>query len=1132
MGSPSTKAPLSGPTGPSGGKSYVSREQVIWDELQRLGKVPSGPLTDEHVEQAKDHRKSTEKQLETSRQLKADEIGRWEQRAARAQAIAELLELENEFQRAPKGWRKWSFERKRDAARRHAGQVFGLPRSLERDDVILEELQAAGRLANSPISELDVEKASLARDQADDYCQEVSKTARDVAGPKADGSSSTDSLIVEKAKRDRDAAAAVHDLAAAQRRLEVAEDHVEEKAARRAREPLLRKALHALNLSALCLSGGGIRSASFSLGILQGLGRCSYDPVKKKVGGILPNLNYLSTVSGGGYIGSWLTRWSTRSDGNPHGNFENSVREMAKGNCPPDTPEPCAIRNLRDYTSYLAPKRGLSGDFLALVATYIRNLVLNWTILLPCVLAVALLPAFNSKLMWWLAERVGEEEWYLLLSGVTAALGMFMVAAALPAGSENGAAIPLLSRVPVGRLASAHTYPFLLSAYLLACWAFVGLSHPKSLYPSVALLAAKAHLAATPASPAREYVDWIKSERVVLSSLTILAMLALGWRRYQALPTWRRVAQYWFAYLLSAIAGVELLDLVFVHVFPWMGPGRSYVIFAVPLVLLAFLLTGTALNGLLSAFESEEDREWMARAGGMLMACIAIWIVMHGLVLSEAPILREASAIVAAVLGPLLSWAGFSPSTASGKTPVNLDQLSKLGRFLAKRKLLLPIGVGFFLLLLVVCASATNQFLLWKMEKWTVMPGFMRGALLLGVYAGVATFASLFVNVNIFSMHGLYRNRLMRAYLGASNGDRRPDPYTNFDPNDNLSMSAAPAQARAPLHILNTTLNLVATRRLAWQERKAEPFTVSALHCGSFRLGYRRTVTYAGEKGPTLATAMAISGAAATPNMGYHSSPLVTLLMTFFNVRLGWWWPNPGPAGSTVFRRSNPKNSLGALLSEAAGITNDTNPWIYVSDGGHFENLGLYEVVMRRCHTVVVVDGSADGQFTMEDLGNAFRKIQIDFGIPIELRQGGHIHTGMNEGNCHAAVYAIRYECVDGSGVPDGVLVYIKASLCSKLSEDVKHYACSHPSFPHEPTFDQFFGESQFESYRRLGVHVVEHILRPIVPGWFPPEEVSLDRFVELARAHASGSAPAAVPSLLQRYRRAWERMSQGKSAG
>ena len=110
-----------------------------------------------------------------------------------------------------------------------------------------------------------------------------------------------------------------------------------------------------------------------------------------------------------------------------------------------------------------------------------------------------------------------------------------------------------------------------------------------------------------------------------------------------------------------------------------------------------------------------------------------------------------------------------------------------------------------------------------------------------------------------------------------------------------------------PLHVINAALNLVGGRNLAWQQRRAESFTATAFHCGSSELGYRDARVYGGGIRPTgkrkpdraisLGTALAISGAAANPNMGYHSSPVLTLLMTLFNVRLGAWLGNPGPAG-------------------------------------------------------------------------------------------------------------------------------------------------------------------------------------------------------------------------------------------
>jgi hypothetical protein len=144
---------------------------------------------------------------------------------------------------------------------------------------------------------------------------------------------------------------------------------------------------------------------------------------------------------------------------------------------------------------------------------------------------------------------------------------------------------------------------------------------------------------------------------------------------------------------------------------------------------------------------------------------------------------------------------------------------------------------------------------------------------------------------------------------------------------------------------------------------------------------------YGGSRGLSLGTAITISGAAVSPNMGYHSSPVISFLLTLFNVRLGWWLGNPGYAGRAVYQRSAPRSSLGLIRDEALGRTNDRHPYVYLSDGGHFENLGLYEMVLRRCHTIVVSDGGCDPGATFEDLGNAVRKIRIDFGIPIEFEK-------------------------------------------------------------------------------------------------------------------------------------------------
>jgi hypothetical protein len=360
-----------------------------------------------------------------------------------------------------------------------------------------------------------------------------------------------------------------------------------------------------------------------------------------------------------------------------------------------------------------------------------------------------------------------------------------------------------------------------------------------------------------------------------------------------------------------------------------------------------------------------------------------------------------------------------------------------------------------------------------------------------GLMAALALVMSYFININKYSLHSMYRNRLIRAYLGASRPDheRRPNLFTGFDPMDNVGLARLwprncfGVERRRLFHVVTCALNLVGGAPLAWQERKAQSFTMSPLHCGSGGLGYRRSDEYGrsdrGDRGISLGTAVTISGAAANPNMGYHSSPLVTFLMALFNARLGWWLGNPGPDGEKTFRDSHPQQAVQPLIEEALGLTDRCHPYVHLSDGGHFENLGLYEMVVRRCHLILVSDAGCDPRCTFEDLGNAVRKIRIDLGVPIAF-ESVTVAAGPSgpnlEGGC--AVGTIDYRCVDGDSAQQGTLLYLKPSLLiGALPLDVRSYATASRAFPQESTADQWFSESQFESYRALGKALADHAL-------------------------------------------------------
>jgi hypothetical protein len=379
--------------------------------------------------------------------------------------------------------------------------------------------------------------------------------------------------------------------------------------------------------------------------------------------------------------------------------------------------------------------------------------------------------------------------------------------------------------------------------------------------------------------------------------------------------------------------------------------------------------------------------------------------------------------------------------------------------------------------------------------------------------AGLALLLGWKIDTNKFSLRAMYEMRLVRAYLGASRPtcDRQPNPFTGFDPRDDFpighlwpAQQATPekggrAPGSPPMHVVNVTLNLVAGGNLAWQQRKAESMTITPLHAGSAFVGYRPTTQatvplgtgdkkprlYGGDNGVTLGTAVTISGAAASPNAGSYSTPAITFLMTFFNARLGAWLGNPGRAGAHTFDRSAPIQNIRPILDEMFGLTTDVSPYVYLSDGGHFENLALYEMVLRRCRFIIVSDAGADPNATFDDLGNAVRKIRVDLGIPIEFLDGVHIFARdtVPEGavGSYWALGRIKYSAVDGGSdepLTDGILLYIKPAIYGREPSDITQYSRTSAEFPHEPTSDQFFSESQFESYRALGEYIVRELVR------------------------------------------------------
>jgi hypothetical protein len=307
---------------------------------------------------------------------------------------------------------------------------------------------------------------------------------------------------------------------------------------------------------------------------------------------------------------------------------------------------------------------------------------------------------------------------------------------------------------------------------------------------------------------------------------------------------------------------------------------------------------------------------------------------------------------------------------------------------------------------------------------------------------------------------------------------RHPHRFTAFDMADDVDLTCLTHRNqdfcgetfRGPLPIINCTLNLGGSSDLAVHTRQSAPFMLTPLYCGSprWKVGYVRTDDYAGKV--TLGQAISVSGAAASPNMGYNTSPLVSFLLTMFNVRLGWWFPNPAtPAGYE-------SGSLSAfyLLRELFGTADERRSFVNVSDGGHFENLGIYELVRRRARVIIAADAECDPNMAFGSLGNVIRICETDFGARIDIDVASlrkDKETGLSHAHC--AVGKITY----GNG-SIGYLIYIKSSMTGDEDVGVAQYQAGHPTFPHETTADQFFSEDQFEAYRRLGNHITERAFR------------------------------------------------------
>jgi hypothetical protein len=892
----------------------------------------------------------------------------------------------------------------------------------------------------------------------------------------------------------------------------------------------------------LALSGGGIRSATFNLGLIQALAKM----------GLLREIDYLSTVSGGGYIGCWLSALIHRktneiksgvkpkeivsgkeSQSDPeagkriereaaHKALRQIERELAGPNEPP------SVSFLRSYSNYLTPRAKMfSSDSLAAAANLLRNLYLNQATLVALLIAVLITPRLLKILFDWvgslftgslwilvamvvgllgwcvywihrqlrLAPHAQDEPdivvWLVLLPGILAACVLsYVLNAAVHSSTGTDAATRLIDQPGISAFWAA------LGAFLYAlAWLFAKLLNAD-------------HAAEGSDSPTADHKSNFAA-KFIGGLAPVLAGGLGGW------------LFYWLAWLLNEVGPVQG---------KWVALSLG-----TALTLKIFSLMIVAHIGLVADEFTEQNHEWWGRLGGMTLMFGLVWLALFGIsIYGPVTFIWSQNWMVGTgVAGWLIStasgvWLGNGEQTGHEKPNQWVDMVAQIAPHIFIAGLLVLLATGFhYATAEVADYYADTPFADIADDTLNAM-NRVSPVLEFGTFSiFLATFLLLAwrVDVNLFSMNHFYRNRLSRCYLGASNPQRNPSKFTGFDPVDD-EIRLADCEQR-PYPIINTALNLVHGEELAWQQRKAVSFAFTPLYSG-FQLpesfsdangkpigGFRPTREYM--RGPELGTTLAISGAAASPNMGYHTSSALAFLLTLFNMRLGRWCSNPREEN---WKELSPTFGGGYLLRELFGLTDYRSDFVYLSDGGHFENLGIYELVRRRCHYIIASDAGQDPEITFEDLGNAIRKCYTDFGIRIDIDAVPlRPEPGARYSRQHCVVGTIHYEDADESESP-GMLVYIKASLSGNEPIDILQYAAYEPTFPHQSTSDQWFDETQFESYRKLGYHIArtvfgntsqrvprdeagcldkESFFVALRHAWFPPSRASQGAFARHA---------------------------------
>ncbi len=794
---------------------------------------------------------------------------------------------------------------------------------------------------------------------------------------------------------------------------------------RRKAQPCADLPQDASHIWGLALSGGGIRSAVFCFGLVRALA----------ARGALPRFDVVSTVSGGGYIGSALGKLF-HDAANPQ-----EVKQVYAALAGAD-------RNwftwwLRANGRYLIP-RGFKDTLFAL-ASHLRNLMGVHIELGVLALVLAISLAFVNILVWsGLAALPGAQDvlrampyamhwlptlWLSLLPLALLSITLMAAYWTLPEPGAKGVLRPAMylamSVVALTALVVVRP-PFDSFDRVSALWSAAvlvalgwGLAVPVARH-SLAL--ARAHYAPgaalAPADPQR--ADTLAHEDARHHLTAQLARLGRAGAGLLGLGALDRLAWYlaFEAQALELLAGALLVLTVLLRaLLPRLVSGTSS---ARP----AFGL-GLAALGNFAGY-------------AMLTGVVLLWLMAFDKLLFVENASREIYVwsdlgVAVVVFIALLGYAWFT------RHDFGFLNLSSLHNFYRAR-----ITRGFL--------GAANGWRFTGGGQGTTVPPL----------------------------------RALDAVVREADDEVKPLHVISVHGRDDVPMAQyEPQRHGGPVHLVNVCVNQTSDPRggLFNQDRRGLPMELGPqAHVRVNGSAWRR----AQDAGAlTLGRWTAISGAAFAPGLGALTRGGVAALCTLAGLRLGYWWPSHHLAGPGAVPARKEGKSSGLLRELVGNFCAERNGAWYLSDGGHYENTAALALLAERASLIVLADCGADPRYHFEDVENLVRKARIDYEAEIDFLRpkagqadaafacfGSLDDLASPASQACLALARVRYSGVE----QHGYLVLVKPNLSSGMTADLVNFKRDHPDFPQETTTDQFFGEAQWESYFKLGRIIGGHL--------------------------------------------------------